>query len=261
MSTIATPYDGTTLPLALGGNLVNLIKNVVGGFAGVIGVVGSSPNWSYDLMLDQFGLVKESGEDTLTYIDRVLTSSIFQPGFKDLSPWDLSPEASTIFNRETSLTFPGTYYFSASTDQTTACFWGHQCPDLDIEILLVPTATAMGDDAGLCDETGYCFGSVWEPNDGIVNSRGSVSPQNGISGYVAPQNWASTTQYSPGIWYTRTIQRDHFQAIGFRLNPLGGGDAAGDFYTIVANTLATLPGSGALVADTPSSGSPGRNPQ
>src|SRR5262245_58505317 len=149
MSTIASPYDGTTLPLKLGSDIVDTIKKIVGGFAGLTGLGGPAPGWSYDLMLDQFGLVKQPGEDTLTYINRALASSMFQPGFKDLSPWDLSPEASTIFNNQTSLTYPGTYYFSASTSQTTACIWGHQCPNLNIEILLVPSALSMGDTSGL----------------------------------------------------------------------------------------------------------------
>ena len=247
MTTISTPHDGSTLTTKLGGDLVGLIKDLIGGFAGLIGTVGSQPSWSYDLMLDQFGLVKESGESTTTYISRVFNSPIFQPRFKDLASYDLSPEASRIFNSQTSLTYSGTYYFSVSTVQTVSCWFSDQCPDIDIEVIMAPTAALIGDTSGLCDTTGYCFGSNWEPNDGLVPQRSSASPQNGITRYVAPQNWASNSKFSPGIWYNRGAGRDHTQIIGFRFNLLATGDAAAGIYTVISNTIGTIPGSGSLV--------------
>ena len=239
--TIAAPHDGSTLHTQLGGNLVDFIKNLLSVFTGIAGLDASATDWFYDFKLDQFGLTRGPSESFWSYYNRVFSSSIFEPGFKDLSSWDLSPQASRQFSALTKLTYPGTYYFSASTQQTSPCWFFYQCADITIEALMGTTANIMGDVNGVCDSGGYCFDGSWDANDGLVPTRSSASPQVGISGYVAPLSWDSTkSSFTISRWATAHYQRDHIQIIGLRLNILTL-NSADNLYTYIADTIGKIP--------------------
>ena len=206
----------------------------------------------------------------MAYANRVLTSSVWTSN--DLASWDLSPEASRAFNAKTQLTFANTYYFSVSTYQTDVCWtilpvWGNDvwplgsgyCPALTIdydecatssvEFIMQATGNLIGNLDGYKDSQGNYFtnpntcsyDNTWEKNDGLVAVRSSMSPQNGITNYVAPQTWPSNDVFTPatGVWYNRWIQRDHTQIIGFDLGIPGAPytDATGGIYTNIQNVL------------------------
>jgi triacylglycerol esterase/lipase EstA (alpha/beta hydrolase family) len=248
--TIATPHDGSTLHTKLGGNLVKFVKDLIAVFAGVMGLLPSSPDWGYNLDLEHFGLARQSGEGFWTYFDRVFSSSIFSANYRDLASWDLSPQWSREFNAAGPSAYSDTYYFAAATRQTGFCWFNDQCADLDMEALMSITANTIGDMDGVCDSGGYCFNNDWEPNDGLVPTISSRCPRVGVSGYVDPLSWSpSATSFTKGRWQTRQYNRDHVQIIGFRLNVLTWNSADG-LYDDIASTIDRIrvtPGSENLI--------------
>jgi triacylglycerol lipase len=121
VTTIATPHDGTTLVSALGGSLVGLIKNLVGGFAGIAG--DSVVDLLYDFDLDHFKLTRNGGEKFKDYRNRVMESRLWEPGFEDYAGYDLSLEGAKKMNQMGKQAYPETTYFSVITDQTFRGFF------------------------------------------------------------------------------------------------------------------------------------------
>ena len=120
ITTISTPFDGSPLIDQLGNGLVNFIKDLVGVFAGIAELASSDPDWDFDFDLEHFGLKRGSSESFWTYYNRVFSSSIFNKGFKDFASYDLSVAGSVEFNKISSLTYAGTFYFSIATEHTKA---------------------------------------------------------------------------------------------------------------------------------------------
>jgi len=240
ITTVSTPHDGSTLEVVFGNNFVSVIKDVIAGFASILGLTSTSTDWLYDFQLGQFGLTRGADESFSSYYDRVFASSIWAPGFQDLSSYNLGTVWSKQFNSMTKLTYPGTYYFSFSTSETYDCWINEECADPSMEVFLAPFADLMGNIDGDCDSSGDCFNDVWEKTDGLVPVRSSASPQNGISGYVAPQSMP-TSGFQTQIWYNAPVTADHVQVIGFHLNILGPWNAGQAVFTTIANNLATIP--------------------
>jgi triacylglycerol lipase len=242
MTTIATPHDGSPLTAVLGTGFLEIIKDLLGAFAGVAMLTGDDPEWGFDFDLGHFGLNRNRGESFGAYKDRVMSSSIFNNGFKDLASWDLTPEWSREFNAKTELTYAGTFYFSIATVHTHACwnvFGWDQCPDLDMDPLMGVTGWIMGNLDGVKDSQNYRFSNSWEANDGVVPLRSSRSPQVGVRNYRAPTYWDMEGSWVKGRWYSMDVRRDHLQIIGFRFNPLEP-NAADGIYDGIASTLNTI---------------------
>lgn len=211
VTTIATPHDGTTLIDTLGDGVVELIKDVVLFFAGVSSV--SFLNAVYDFDLDHFGLSRNSGESFWSYWDRVFNSPIWDRGFKDLAPYDLSLEGAVKIQQRGRQTYPGTYYFGYATEQTYSlwgcnlsfkCGWYHTAEPAMIP-LFAPFAAIMG---GLNQD------SASRENDGLVPKESSKCPKYAYGGGGCKQfkgSWADNQ------WYWEEMDRDHLQAIGFTI--------------------------------------------
>jgi triacylglycerol esterase/lipase EstA (alpha/beta hydrolase family) len=116
ITTISTPHDGTTLVSAMGGSLVGLVKNLVGGFAGIAG--DSVVDLLYDFDLDHFQLTKGDSESYREYHERVMKSKLWEPGFKDYAGYDLSLEGAEKMNAMGPQAYPETTYFAVITSQT-----------------------------------------------------------------------------------------------------------------------------------------------
>ncbi|KAF1771799.1 Alpha/Beta hydrolase fold [Phytophthora cactorum] len=90
ITTISTPNQGTTLGNGFS-TIGDSVKDLLAGVLSVVGILGDSAKMVYDAKLDQWGITtKQSGESIQAYLDRVFSSRIFDPSFKDVCLWSLS---------------------------------------------------------------------------------------------------------------------------------------------------------------------------
>jgi triacylglycerol lipase len=135
LTTIATLHDGSPLHSVLGGDMTGIIKDLISAFAGAATVGGqffntTSGNAVYDFDVDRIpGMAVQLNENVVTWSNRLLGSSIFASTYQATAAYDLSPEFMLSFNQGGPTTYPGTYYFSASSGQTGSCgAVGGVCP-------------------------------------------------------------------------------------------------------------------------------------
>ncbi|KAJ8521742.1 hypothetical protein ON010_g17780 [Phytophthora cinnamomi] len=171
ITTISTPNQGTTLADYFSPT-GDSVKGLLVGVLSVVGILGDSAKMVYDAKLDQWGITpKQSGETVQKYIDRVFSSSIFSPEFKDVSLWSLS----TVGAKEEATwvkTLNDVYYFSYATIDTheTTDWWWRKVsrPNLRTMLpLLDPLALILG---GRYAPDTLKLSTDWQPNDGVVNT-------------------------------------------------------------------------------------------
>jgi triacylglycerol lipase len=209
---ISAPYDGTTLVPALGNNIINLIKSLVGAIAGITG--DTFIDTIYDFDLDHFGLTKQDGESHRQYKQRVFNSALFQPGFEDYSGYDLSIEGAARLNARGPQAYPETTYFSVVTSRTYRGLWPFNklwFPQPRMFIAFQPFAVILGGFRG--DDRDY---TNWRQNDGIIPARSQTCPKEGVKNPASNcLNVLPTSgKPQPGKYYQISVNLDHGQVIG-----------------------------------------------
>jgi triacylglycerol lipase len=270
LHTISTPHSGSPLHTALGPGLIDKIKNLIIGIAALAEAIPFT-SAIYDLKLDHFNLTKNSGESISTYVDRLLSSPVFSPTFRDAAHFDLGPQGCYEFSRTTNLANSDTFYFSHATFQTFKDpFSSNEIVDVDIEALMAPTGTiigTIGNNGNKCN-TGvgsFCYDSTWNKNDGLVPLKSADTPRIGFGnapayvGVGVPNPKSRSNYYQctgsgcgflwlqccdkfsgsvpKGAWVTQTHERDHIQVIGFETNLLLIGDQSDGIYDQIREEL------------------------
>ena len=176
ITTISTPNQGTTL--ADGFSVIgDEVKDLIAGVYGIIGILGPHVEMFYDVKMDQWGISsKRPGETLQAYLDRVFSSSIFDPGFQDACLWSLSTrgakeEATWV------KTLSDVYYYSYTTVATfgTRDFFFRKIALprlLTVMMILKPLAVFLG---GRYAPDSMNLSTDWQPNDGLVNSISMAS--------------------------------------------------------------------------------------
>uniref|UniRef100_A0AAV1UF14 Lipase-like C-terminal domain-containing protein n=1 Tax=Peronospora matthiolae TaxID=2874970 RepID=A0AAV1UF14_9STRA len=214
ITTISTPNQGTTL--ADGFSVIgDSVKDLLAGVLSVVGIFGTKTEMFYDAKLDQWGIAsKQPGEMLKAYLNRVYSSSIFDPSFRDFSLWSLSTRGAK--EEATWVTIlSDVYYYSYTTVATFETrdwfFRKISLPHLlSVTLALAPSAVFVG---GRYAPDVLKLPTEWQPNDGVVNSISMAS--DGIGSVVA-----FTGSSHLGTWnlLPQLNRLDHLGMIGFTLH-------------------------------------------
>ena len=214
ITTISTPNQGTTL--ADGFSIIgDPVKDLLAGVLSVVGILGTKTEMFYDAKLDQWGITsKQPGETLNAYLNRVYSSSIFNPSFRDFSLWSLSTggakeEATWV------TTLSDVYYYSYSTVATFETrdyrFRKISLPQvLNVLLVLKPLATFLG---GRYAPDVLKLPTEWQPNDGVVNSISMAS--DGIGSVAA---FTGSSQLGKWNLLPQLNRLDHLGVIGITLH-------------------------------------------
>ncbi|ETM46403.1 hypothetical protein L914_08690 [Phytophthora nicotianae] len=171
ITTISTPNQGTTLADGFS-EIGDTIKDLLVSIINVLGIFGDSVDLLYDAQLDQWGITAKQNDETLQeYFDRVFSSSIFDPSFKDVSIWSLSvagaKEESTWVE-----TLDDVYYYSYATKDTFSTYnWKLQkisYPNILTMLLPLDVVSIFLGSRYAPDILNLT--TDWQPNDGAVNT-------------------------------------------------------------------------------------------
>lgn len=148
ISGISPVFNGSTLAYLFGcdpdkGLLRGLSGDVLAGFFKLIaGALGSKLEDIYDFDLGQWELTKSPNETLLDFYTRIAKSEIFKG--KDNAAYDLTLQ-SLLTQNALIKTFPGTYYFSYVTEQTSKIpVLNYHWPDAGMNLLLRESSKYMG---------------------------------------------------------------------------------------------------------------------
>ena len=245
---LSTPHSGTQL--ANLGIFTDIVKRILSLIISVVGL-DTDGDTIFDFKLDQFGLVRELGEGNAGYLERVVASHVWQAGYEDIAPYDLSSVGTEIHNR----LYPAenhVYYFNLVSSCTYSVpFLGISFPGHTMWSFLWPTATLLGSTPlPGCDPT-----DSYE-NDGVV----SLFSQRG-SQFGSIVRLTAVSQPVPGaIYFTRIDNNlDHMQVLGFGAYDVYPGylnyvkfiaelEAAGFVRTRMKDTLGTGFGATSMLA-------------
>ncbi|KAG3093611.1 hypothetical protein PI125_g16776 [Phytophthora idaei] len=214
ITTISTPNQGTTLGNGFS-TIGDSVKDLLAGVLSVVGILGDSAKMVYDAKLDQWGITtKQSGESIQAYLDRVFSSRIFDPSFKDVCLWSLSTggakeEAAWV------KTLSDVYYYSYTTvdtfDTRDLLLRKISLPNL-LTMLhpLDPLAVFLG---GRYAPDKLKLSTDWQPNDGVVNTFSM-----GSDGVGAAVTFAGASQL--GKWNKMPLlnRLDHLAVVGITLH-------------------------------------------
>lgn len=226
VTTIATPNDGTTLAYRIV-DWVPVVQQLVTGIANFTGATGG--NLVYDFKLDQWGVGAQApGESFSAYVNRVTSSTLWNSGVKDLSPYDLSP-AGAMAENDWVKDQPNVTYFSWVTNSSyRGLLTGWSYPTLDTNPLIGAFAGPgfMGNYYRDSRPMPPVDDSTWFPSDAVVNSIAQKAP-------TWAMNAAGTVYKRPvvvrdisgggtpqaGAWnYKGTLGGfDHLDAVGWTL--------------------------------------------
>ncbi|KAF1778851.1 Alpha/Beta hydrolase fold [Phytophthora cactorum] len=192
-----------------------LSQGPTGGCAECRGNPRDSAKMVYDAKLDQWGITtKQSGESIQAYLDRVFSSRIFDPSFKDVCLWSLSTsgakeEATWV------KTLSDVYYYSYTTvdtfDTRDLLLRKISLPNLLTMLLpLDPLAVFLG---GRYAPDKLKLSTDWQPNDGVVNTFSM-----GSDGVGAAVTFAGASQL--GKWNKMPLlnRLDHLAVVGITLH-------------------------------------------
>ncbi len=176
VTTISTPNDGTTLAYRIT-DWVPFVQQLVTGIAQATGSTGGSA--IYDFKMDQWGIAPQAaGESFGAYVNRVTSSSLWNAGVKDLSPYDLSP-AGAMAENDWVKDAPNVTYFSWVTNtSTTGVLTGWSYPTVDADPLIAAFAGPgfMGNYYRDSRPMPPVADSSWFPSDAVVNSIAQKAP-------------------------------------------------------------------------------------
>ncbi|MDN3016494.1 lipase [Paenibacillus sp. BSR1-1] len=228
VTTLATPNNGSTYADAE--RVKTLVKSMVTDFAALSGAGGD--NIVYDFKMDQWGLKRSPEESFLTYMDRVISSSVWTS--KDISSYDLNTVGAAELNNWVK-TQQDVYYFSYTGDASyIGLLTGHFYPLPTMTPLLWDSSLFIGsysrtNPAPVIDKS-------WWQNDGIVNVKSSKFP-------FGQANKLFDGTIQRGVWNYFPVQYtwDHFDFVGLSEAHVIGIRQINDFYLNIANQLHGLP--------------------
>ena len=193
ITTISTPHQGTIL--SNGFSIIgNEVKAILAAMLSLAGAAGDLSKVFYDVKMDQWDIgPKRSNESLTEYMDRVLSSELFESGCEDISLFDLSTPGAEKLNSWVT-TSSNTYHFSYSTRDTyeSSFLWRKVSKPYKLSMLwpLQPISLFLG---GLYTTFNQGKGAEWQPNDGIVNTismKGTNDvPVVSFSRHVQPGQW------------------------------------------------------------------------
>ena len=176
VTTIATPNDGTTLAYRIT-DWVPFVQQLVLGIAGLADATGA--NSIYDFKLDQWGIgAQTAGESFSAYMNRVMSSQLWNSGIRDLSPYDLSP-AGAMAENDWVKDAPNVTYFSWATNSSyTGILTGWSYPNVDTNLLIGAFAGPgfMGNYYRDSRPMPPVSDSSWFPSDAVVNTIAQKAP-------------------------------------------------------------------------------------
>ena len=206
VTTISSPNDGTTL--ADEGNI--MIKYAQDIFAYLGSVCENTKYNTFDFKLDQWGLKRYSGEDIVSYINRILKSNIWNKT-KDIATWDLSTDGARELNKWLKIQDDG-YYFSWTTKATKeSSITGSVVPDIkNMNPLFIPNSILMSKYTNNSSK-GVIIDGKWWHNDGYVNVISQDGPKIGSSDKIVRYNG----NVKKGVWNKKGIlnRTDHWRII------------------------------------------------
>jgi triacylglycerol esterase/lipase EstA (alpha/beta hydrolase family) len=232
VTSVDSPHDGSSLvpatPL-----FVDVIQLLVTALAGIFGIVPE--DIVYDFKLDQFGLHRTDGEGFVEYMARVFAAPIWDVNYKDLSPFDLSPEGAAVMNNLTTPAEAEVFYFSYSHLATYKSIIGdYQEPDLTMWFFMWPFASTIG--SFTMNQTGdpIITKDAW-PNDGLVSMNSQDGPSFSSKDKIVP--FGVNTTVWPGQWTYMGEQDglDHIECISIGVIDMK------DYYLDVAKFIRTFP--------------------
>jgi len=176
VTTISTPNDGTTLAYRIT-DWVPFVQQLVLGIAGIADATGATQ--IYDFKLDQWGIgAQMPGESFDAYMARVMSSSLWNSGIHDLSPYDLSPEGAMVENDWVKDASNVTYFSWATNSSFTGWLTGWSYPTLDTNLLIGAFAGPgfMGNYYHDYRPFPPVSDSSWFPSDAVVNTVAQKAP-------------------------------------------------------------------------------------
>ena len=228
VTSLATPHNGSTF--ADQENVIPFIKDLVIKAAGAAGVLEKSI--VYDFKLDQWGLKRKAGESFNSYMNRVLTSKIWES--EDISAYDLSTAGAAELNEQVK-THPGVYYFSYTGNASyKGALSGNYYPISTVNPIMKGISLQMG--SYKRQSPGPVIDRSWLQNDGIVNVISSKYP------FGQPQQ-AYNGQAQQGVWNHLPIMEgwDHIDFIDILGSNTPGYWNIYQYYQEVAERLHELP--------------------
>ncbi|KAG7396440.1 hypothetical protein PHYBOEH_002257 [Phytophthora boehmeriae] len=232
ITTIASPNQGTTLADGLS-VIGDGVKDALATILGVIGIAGDTTKAVFDARLDQWNISARAEDESIKeYYDRILSSKLFEPTFKDTSMWSLSvvgaKEESTWVE-----TLSDIYYFSyTAVDTFAAVNWKLKKIQLPDPLTMNPAFDALSVFLGsryAPDELN--LSTDWQPNDGVVNTVSMG--HDGLGELVSYSGIAEVGKWNQMDELTGF---DHLDVTGFSLF-----SKIIDIYSSLAQLLATLP--------------------
>lgn len=224
VASINAPHDGTTLIDLWPNGFVDLVGTLGKGLTAAAGVAPGVTEEVYDFKLDQWGLVRQSGEGFEHYMDRVLNSSIWAENLTDFSSYDLAVEGATNMNGYVAAD-PGVVYLSyASQDSHESVdplIRPHQAPNVLMWEFLKPLSYTLG---GGWDKK-------WWVNDGVVNTESEDGPTLNSTDHIVVHKDGDSLKR--GLWNYMGCTKgvDHLEMVGM------GVQVVKPFYLALAKTL------------------------
>ena len=222
ITTLCTPHDGSQYDGKVYNEKEPYVHQFVAALSAMTGMNINEENLGLDFKLDQWGLVRQPNESYQSYLNRVLSSSLWDGDVKDLSIYDLSPDGAAVLNSYAKAQ-DDIYYFSIACSDTYASpvYPHHHLPYSNMNAILKKSSTYMG------SHKNYAAGHVvidesWWENDGIVSVRSAQYPHEGSNdrydlNYGTENGVITFKDGTPkGVWnYIEKIeQTDHLNMVG-----------------------------------------------
>ncbi|KAL4174395.1 hypothetical protein KRP22_006333 [Phytophthora ramorum] len=232
VTTIASPNQGTTL-----GDGFSVIgdgmKDAIAGVLSIAGIGGDTSKAIFDAQLDQWNIsARVDGETISEYFDRVFSSKLFDPSFKDTCLWSLSHAGAMEENSWVS-TLEDVYYYSYATVATFSAV------NFKLKKIALPNPLTMNpafDALAVFIGSRYAPDTLhlttdWQANDGVVNTI-SMS-HDGLGELLT---FTGTSEIGKWHQMEQLTGLDHMDITGFSLFR-----EITDIYVSLAKLLASLP--------------------
>jgi len=240
VTTISSTHDGTTA--AEDSNAIIKLAQDTISLLGTVSGIGDA--YIYDFNLDQWGLKRREDETIRRYLNRVMSSSIWDKNNKDTGLWDLTPQGAQELNKWVK-TQPNIYYFSWSTKASKPTYLtGYEIPDRSVmNPAFYPNSLFMG---SYTRNTEPIIDKEWWPNDGCVNLISQNAPKLGVKNPKI-KNWKHVPRFDEvkkGVWHHMPIldSVDHSASVGIALRNKHNNIDVKKFYSELCANLSSIAG-------------------
>ncbi len=210
LSTISGVSNGSTLTYFFGADEGSGLLKRSGGILPLLQLLemvitgsGDFLETLYDFDLQHWGMARQRGEHVVDYLKRLGASPFFWGN--DNAAYSLSLQGAYADNGIWP-TFPGAYYFSYVTEQTTVgMLTGYYRPTPAMNLGMIPASTYIGQKVFYTPPIptpGFSSADWWE-NDGLVPTYSQLYPHTNGSHPVGGEFDATTPpeHFRPGRWY------------------------------------------------------------